>query len=203
MAKEMSLEAKVKGYWTGRDRNSAAGLVLLDTCITRCAEHGDWDHLARFYVGALKTGQGPNVKKILRAAFGNCLKFSLDSKHSTGGKFTKVNWPGNSFPLHESNTYSVVRAAISEGKGWDSKDFQKTLSDTLPAIPKKPRVVSDEQKKKVVKHLSTYMDKLTADGFSSGEILSMLQKELALKAVKPSDVEAQVINGMKVFTPNF
>lgn len=203
MAKEQSLESKVKTYWTNRDKNSATGLALLDQCINRFAAHGDWDHLARFYVAALRVNQGPAIKRVIRAAFGDSVKFSLDSKHDTGGKFTKVNWPDAVFPLHESNTYGIVTSAVGQGKGWDNKEFQKSLAEALPSV-KKERKVTDEAKKKVVKHLKTYTDKLAADGFVVGEILAMLQKELAASvATSGKGVEKKVVNGATVFEPQF
>lgn len=198
MAQTQSLESKVKSYWTLREKNSANGLALLDMCIKRYAEHGDWDHLSRFIVGAMKVGQGPAVKTIIRAAFGNSVKFSLDSKHVTGGKFAKINWPGNSFPLAESNTYGIVTEAVGKGQGWDNKEFQKKIRETLPDT-KKARTVSDEQKKKVVKHLLSYTDKLAQDGFNVGEIIAALIQERTAQAALKSAPVGKIVNG----EPNF
>lgn len=177
-----SLESQVKGYWTRRDKTSVQGLILVNSCIQRFAEHGDWDHLARFYVGALKVGQGAAIGRIIRAAFGDKVKFKVDAKHSAGGKFTKVNWPDAAFPLHESNSYSLITEAIAANQGWDHKIFQKALSEALPTV-KAARVANDAAKAKVLKHLVSYTDKLKEDGFNVGEILEMLQKELVAKTV--------------------
>lgn len=182
MKDQNSLESQVKGYWTRRDKNSVQGLVLVNKCIQRFAEHGDWDHLARFYVGALKVGQGPAIGRIIRAAFGDKVKFKLNAKHSAGGQFSKHNWPDAVFPLHESNTYSLISEAIAANQGWDHKAFQKTLMEAMPK-EKAKRVASEESKAKVVKHLVAYTDKLKEDGFNVGEILERLQKELVAKTV--------------------
>jgi len=180
--KTMSLESQVKGYWTRRDNNSVDGLALIDSCIKRFAEHGDWDALSRFYVGSLKVGQGPAIARIIRAAFGDKVKFHLDAKHDTGGKFSKKNWPDAVFPLHESNTYSLIAEAVANKQGWDHKVFQKSLMEAMPK-EKTQRVVSEESKKAVVKHLMTYTSKLVDDGFNVGEIIARLQKELAAAQV--------------------
>lgn len=205
MAKEMSLESLVKGYWTARDKNSARGLALLDQCITRFAQHGDWDHLSRFYVGALKVGQGPSVKRIIRAAFGQSVKFSLDSKHPTGGKFAKVNWPGVSFPLHESNTYSVVTKAVEQGLGWDSKAFQKALADVLPDLPKKAKTVDAATQTKEAKALAAKLKVLRDAGFDLGALVREAQSLLAANPQANADktVEKKVVNGATVYEPSF
>jgi hypothetical protein len=63
--------------------------------------------------------------------------------------------------------------------------------------------VTDEAKTKVVKHLKTYADKLRADGFNVGEIIAMLQKELAAEVVTSAPVQKSVVNGVTVFQPDF
>jgi len=197
MAKELTLESKVKGYWTNRDKNSATGLALLDQCITRFAQHGDWDHLSRFYVGSLKVGQGPAVKRIIRAAFGQSVKFSLDSKHATGGKFTKLNWPGVAFPLHESNTYSVVTKAIEQNLGWDSKAFQKALGDVLPDLPKKGKTVDAATQTKEAKALAAKLKVLRDAGFDLASVVREAQSILAANPAPNSD--GSVKNGEPTF----
>lgn len=205
MEHKMSLESKVRGFWTGRDKNSAYGLKLLDQCITRFAEHGDWDHLSRFYVGALKVGQGPAVKRIIRAAFGQSVKFSLDSKHPTGGKFAKINWPGVSFPLHESNTYSVVKKSVEQGLGWDSKVFQKALADVLPDLPKKTKTVDAATQTKEAKALATKLKTLRDAGFDLAALVREAQALLSANPQANADktVEKKVVNGTTVYEPAF
>jgi hypothetical protein len=74
----------------------------------------------------------------------------------------------------------------------------------LPKADKKPRTVSDEAEKKVVKHLLAYLAQREAEGFSTGTILADVQKELvAKKASKSADVEKKVVNGVTVFEPSF
>lgn len=205
MEHKMSLESKVRGFWTGRDKNSAYGLKLLDQCITRCAQHGDWDHLSRFIVSAMKVGQGPAVKRIIRAAFGNHLIFSLDSKHPTGGKFTKANWPGVSFPLHESNTYSVVTRAVEKGLGWDSRVFQKALDEVLPKAEKPKKTVDAATQTKEAKALATKLKALREAGFDLAALVREAQALLSANPQANADktVEKKVVNGATVYEPSF
>ena len=190
MANEQTLESRVKGYWTRRDNNSKDGLCLLDEAINRFAAHGDWDALSRFTVGAMKYGQGPNVKRIIRAAFGNSVKFSLDSKHATGGKFVKVNWPGQSFPLDGSNTYAKVKEAIEKGMGWDSKALTKALNDVLPALEKKKVEVNAEAYEKKAKALAKQLDELEKAGFNLGDLIRQAQAIHIKNTAKPVDQAA-------------
>lgn len=197
---QMSLDSQIKSYWTNRDKNSARGLVLIHDAIKRFAEHGDWDALSRFVTGAMKVGQGPAVKNIIRACFGNHVKWKADSKHDTGGNFTKVNWPGPAFDLSTSNTYGIIRSAVEQGKGWDNKVFQKDLKDALPSVDKKARTVDDASIERAAKHVCTYLKKLEADGFPVGEVLAKVEKE---RKAAVATVQVKVVNGAKVFEPSF
>lgn len=197
MAKEMSLEAMVKGYWTGRDKNSARGLALLDQCITRFAQHGDWDHLSRFVVSAIKVGQGPAVKRIIRVAFGNHVTFSPDSKHATGGKFVKVMWPGVSFPLAERNAYSIITKAVEQGMGWDSRAFQKALDDVLPKADKPAKKVDAATQTKEAKALAVKLKALREAGFDLASVVREAQSILAANPAPNSD--GSVKNGEPTF----
>lgn len=176
-AKAPSLDLQATEYWKGRTQNGAEGLVLLDKCIQRIATYRDWDALSRFVVQARIHGQGAKVGKIIRAAFGDKLTFKADSKHPTGGNFI-MGWEGV-FPLKGSNTYGAVKDAIQKGLPFDHNSLQKEL----PTAEKKERVATPEATAKAVKHVMSYLDKLAAEGFSSGEILAAVQKELAAKAV--------------------
>ena len=198
-AKRESLEQQVQTYWGKRATNGAEGLNLLDKCIQRLAKHRDWDHLARFVVSAARHGQGDKVKKILRAAFGNKLTFKVDKKHSAGGVFV-LGWQGE-FDLRGSNTYGVVRAAVANGTSWDDRAFQKEL----PGADKKQREATEEAKKKIVAGLARTLKTAKADGFSTGELLEMVAKELAkdVVAAPVGKVEKQVVNGATVFETNF
>lgn len=203
MAKEkpVSLDMQAQNYWAGRKANGVEGLALLHKCIERTAKYRDWDALSRFLVQARAHGQGARVVGIIRAAFGNKLTFKANAKHPTGGTFA-LGWEG-AFDLRGSNTYGVIRDAVQKGMSWDDRELGKLL----PKADKKERQVSDESKKKVVKHLMSYTDKLASDGFNVGEIIAELQKELAAKAaVKAAPVGAvqkKVVNGVAVYEPAF
>jgi len=196
--KPLALDVQVSNYFTSRRQSGVEGLALLDKCIRRVAEHRDWDALSRFVVGAMPTGNRSKVVRIIGAAFGQRLTFKTDKKHPTGGSFV-MGWEG-AFPLKGSNTYTAVTEAIKKGMGWDEVAFIKEL----PKADKKPRTVSDEAEKKVVKHLLAYLAQREAEGFSTGTILADVQKELvAKKASKSADVEKKVVNGVTVFEPSF
>lgn len=195
MAKTVSLDAQVQTLWANRKQNGVDGLSLLHKCIERAAKR-DWDALSRFVVSARAHGQGARVGGIIRAAFGNKLTFKANAKHATGGTFV-IGWDGE-FPLRESNTYGAIREAVAKGLSWDSKE----VGALLPKADKAERKATDEQVKKVVKHLKSYTDKLKADGFNVGEVIALLQKELAA-AAPVVNVEKQVVNGVTVFAPDF
>ena len=199
MAK-MNFVDQVNDYWGRRSANGAEGLALVVKLMTRFADHGDWDALARFVIKAGQHGQGDKVKKIIRAGFGNHVTFKVNAKHPAGGEFIKQGWNGEKFPLRQSNTFGVVKAAVEKGLSWDDRAFQKEL----PGADKKTRTASEEATKKVVKHLQTYCDKLAADGFNVGEVLVALQKELAAKkATASAPVQKSVVNGVTVYEPSF
>jgi len=197
--KPVSLDVQAQTYWAGRKANGVEGLALLDKCIQRVAKYRDWDALSRFLVSARVHGQGARVSGIIRAAFGDKITFKANAKHPTKGTFV-LGWEGE-FPLNGSNTYGGIREAVAKGLSWDDRELGKVL----PKPDKKARVVSDEQKAKVVKHLSTYLDKLVADGFSAAEIIAALQKDRASKVVSApvGQVQKQVVNGVTVYEPEF
>jgi len=210
MAKEKgpakaSFVDQVNDYWGRRSANGTEGLALVGKLMLRFADYGDWDALARFVVKAGQHGQREKVVKITRAGFGNHVTFKTNAKHPAGGEFIKVNWTGEKFPIRQSNTFGIVKAAIDKGLSWDDRDFQREL----PSADKKARQVSDEATKKVVKHLETYCGKLAADGFNVGEVLAALQKELAAKVKaatpvqKAAPVQKSMVNGVTVYEPSF
>jgi hypothetical protein len=181
MGKALSLDVQVQTLWASRKQNGIDGLSLLHKCIERTAKHRDWDALSRFVIMSRQHGQGARVGAIIRCAFGDKLTFKANAKHPTGGTFV-LGWMGE-YDLRGSNTYGVIRDAVAKGMSWDDKELGKLL----PKADKAKRVVSDEQKKKVVKHLKSYTDKLKADGFNVGEIIAMLQKELVSSAMPVVD----------------
>ena len=198
MGKTLSLDVQVQNLWAARKQNGVDGLALLHKCIERTAKHRDWDALARFVMSARQHGQGARVGAIIRCAFGDKITFKANKKHATGGEFV-MGWVGE-FDLRGSNTYGVIRDAVAKGMSWDDKEF----GALLPKADKAKRQVSEEQVKKVVKHLKTYTDKLKADGFNVGEIIAALQKELAVaSAPVGAGVQQKVVNGVTVFEPEF
>lgn len=199
--KPVSLDVQAQTYWAGRKANGVEGLALLHKCIERTAQHRDWDALSRFLVQARNHGQGARVGAIIRCAFGNAITFKANAKHPTGGTFV-LGWEGP-FNLRGSNTYGIIREAVGKGLSWDDRELGKLL----PKAEKPQRQVTEEQKKKVVKHLSTYMSKLAKEGFSTGEILAAVQAELkkadAVKSTPVGEVLKKMVNGAEVFEPNF
>ncbi len=179
--KALSLDVQVQHLWASRKQNGIDGLALLHKCIERTAKHRDWDALSRFVIMSRQHGQGSRVGAIIRCAFGDKITFKANAKHPTGGEFI-MGWQGE-FDLRSSNTYGAIREAVAKQLSWDSKE----VGAMLPKADKVKRVVSDDAKKKVVKHLKTYTDKLKADGFNVGEIIALLQKELASTAIPVVD----------------
>lgn len=179
--KAPSLDVQVQHLWASRKQNGIDGLSLLHKCIERTAKHRDWDALSRFVIMSRQHGQGARVGAIIRCAFGDKITFKANAKHPTGGEFV-MGWQGE-YDLRASNTYGAIREAVQKGMSWDDKELGKML----PKPDKAKRVVSDEQKKKVVKHLKSYTDKLKADGFNVGEIIAMLQKELTVASIPVVD----------------
>lgn len=201
-----SLDKKIKSYFDSREKSSALGLKLLDICIQRTASQSrDWDGLARFLSSASKTSQVGVVRKIIRAAFGNQLTWKPSAKHPAGGTFV-IGWQGSFNLLENAPNYRIITDAVEKGMGWDHKALAKLLAEAMPT-ERKARVVSDEAKKKVVKHLAGYMKKLVDEGFESGDILAALQKQLAADAATRSApvgmMVKTVVNGATVYGPNF
>lgn len=196
-----SLDKRVTSFWNTRGRHSREGLVLLDVCINRAAsEARDWDGLARFFSSALKYQQGPVIKRIIRAAFGDKLVWKADSNHAAGGTFV-IGWEG-AFNLAGSNTYGVVRQAVEAGEGWDDKAFAVRIGKVLPKTVV-VRTATPEATAKAIKHLATYMDKLAKDGFNVGEVIAGVQKDMAAKRAEVGDVVKKVVNGVTVYEPKF
>lgn len=174
---------RIGDYWDARTSNGREGLALLDECIRRTASKDrDWDALARFITRANATGNAPKVKKIIRAAFGNSLTYKVDKKHRAGGVFT-MGWDGP-FNLAGSNTYSMVKKAIADGKSWDDRAFLVELNAVLPETPKAAKVVDAAAQTKAAKTLATKLAELRADGFDIAAIIREAQAELATKVIK-------------------
>lgn len=172
---------QVNNYWDARHTNGQVGLTILDQCIRRTASKDrDWDALARFVTRSGASGNRAKVVKIIRAAFGDQLKFKADAKHPAGGVFS-MGWEG-AFPLRESNSYNSVTTAIKDGKSWDDRDFQKALNEVLPQPAPKQVEVTAAATEKAAKHVSDYIVAKMKDGFSSGEILKMVQATLKAQA---------------------
>ena len=116
-----------------------------------------------------------------------------------------MNWPGVSFPLHESNTYSVVTKAVEQGLGWDSKVFQKALADVLPELPKKAKTVDAATQTKEAKALAAKLKVLRDAGFDLGALVREAQSLLAANPQANGDktVEKKVVNGATVYEPSF
>lgn len=173
-----ALDKKVKNYWAGRDKNAVNGLVLLDSCIKELADNRNWDPLSRFLSSSETSGQGLKVKRIIRLAFGDNLKWKRDMNHATGGKFT-LGWEGQ-FNIAGNNAYvSNVGKAIEERTGWDSAAFSKELGKLLPS-PVKKKVEVDEAKTKArAKTIADTLKRMEADGYNVAEILRFAQADLA------------------------
>lgn len=182
--KKKKLFDQVGDFWNGVDHSSALGLVLLDECIRRTASKDrDWDALARFVARASMKGNRAKVVKIIRAAFGNSITYTTDKKHAAGGKFT-LAWEG-AFPLAGVNSYTHVKKAIADNKGWDDAAFLKALGEVILAPEKKAREVDEKAAAKVAKHVTDYLVARMKEGFNVGEVLDAVRKEL-LVAVKPA-----------------
>ena len=175
--KIITLDEQVRKLWSDRARSGVEGLALLHKCIENVAHHRDWDALSRFYVSAQKFGQGPRVAAIIRAAFGEKITFRTNVRHPTGGTFS-IRWEGK-FDLERSNTYAVVRDAVSRGISWDDRELGKLL----PKREASNRTVSEEAQKKIVKHLANYLSDRRREGFAIGEIIALVQKDLELKKI--------------------
>lgn len=179
---------RIGNYWDQRTANGREGLALLDECIRRTASKDrDWDALARFIARANMSTNGNKVKKIIRAAFGNNVVFTLDKKHPAGGRF-ELKWEGP-FNLAGSNTYTMVKKAIADGKSWDDKGFLADLSKVLPDLPKPAKTVDAAAQTKAAKALATKLAELRNDGFDIASIIREAQAELATKVIKVGEVD--------------
>lgn len=194
--KKASLDVQVKDYFGRRTENGVEGLKILASCIERTAKHRDWDALSRFMTLAGKTESSRSrVVKIVRAAFGDKLTYKANAKHDTGGTMI-MGWEGE-FNLRASNTYGIVRDAVSKGKSWTDPAFLKELPGATP----KARTVDAAALEKSAKHLAKYLMEREAEGFSIGDILAAADKEIRAKRVDSKPIAAvtkRMVNGAEV-----
>ena len=168
---------RIGGYWDTRNASGVEGLALLNECIERTASKDrDWDALSRFVTAAGKNGQAGRVKKIIRAAFGDQIKYAPSKQHPSGGTFV-MGWTGE-FNLAGSNTYTVVRRAVEDKVNWDSNAFQKGLSEVLPEAIKPPVKVDDKAQAAAAKHLYEYIADKVKAGMDQATLMDAVAKML-------------------------
>ena len=189
-------------FWAARGRTGAAGLVLLDKLMKNVAEHRDWNGLAIFLKGAKAAKQDAIVKRIIFHVFGTNLvaKTVAVDKHKSGISFV-MKWDG-ALDLSQSNSYSVIRAAIDAGKSWDDLTLFKSLAKPEPKVKTRDsaRYASEG------KALKNKFDKLRAEGLNIMDILKAAGVILSPLDVAPAErglVEKSVVNGVTVYTPDF
>ena len=183
MAQDKLFQA-IGSYWDSRQANGKEGLILLDQCIRRVASKDrDWDALARFVARANMSNNAAKVKKIIRAAFGNQITFTLDKKHAAGGRF-ELKWK-DSFNLRGSNTYSVVMKAIEHGKSWDDKAFLLELGKVLPEVVKPVKEIDDKEEEKIVAALAKKFAELQQKGVNPQDIVRRAQAKFIAELGQP------------------
>ena len=191
-----SLDQQVKDYFHSRKENGVIGLRLLVQAIERTAKYRDWDALSRFIAMAHDSSSRPKVVKIVRAAFGTALTWKANTKHDTGGTVV-MGWEG-AFPLAQRNLWGVVKSAAEKGASWDDRAFLKELPGPDPKI----RQASPEAMAKAAKHLAKYVLERESEGFSPGELLSLMEQEIkaarAQKSAPVAPVTKRVVNGAEV-----
>ena len=168
---------RIGTHFDDRKQNGVEGLKLLDECIRRTASKDrDWDALARFVTLAARSGQAGRVKKIIRCAFGDKIKYASQAKHPAGGTFV-MGWDG-AFPLKGQNTYTMITKAIEDGVNWDDNKFQKALTEMLPEPIKAAPKVDDKAKAAAAKHLYDYVSEKVKAGMVQGELLDRVMAML-------------------------
>lgn len=122
---KISFAEKATKFWGQQDKSSAYGLTLLDGILNHVRVERDWDALAVF---VSKSGADiDNVKRIIKAAFGDRLTFDAvrAKSHPTGVAF-KMSWAKGDV-IQFGNTYGMVTQAIAEGKGFRDVEMHKAL----------------------------------------------------------------------------
>ena len=125
MAQE-KLAQRVSNFWKAQDRSAAFGLSLLHDCLVNVRDHRDWDALASF-VG--KSGSDiDNVKRIVRAAFGDRLTFNAKKakNHPTGVAFD-MSWKDGEV-VQFSNTYGMVQQVLDHNSN-DANKVKRGFRD--------------------------------------------------------------------------
>lgn len=187
MAKNPSLLEQVEMLANVREQNGVDILTVADKCITRFAQHRDWDPLSRLIVLMKRKQQDARIGRIVRLRFGKSVSFKLDKTHSTGGKFTLHNWPAHpeSFPMN--NGYSLVRQAIKDGLSFDDKELTKRLDEVDPSsFYKKVKTVTEDQTVKESKSLAKKLGDLHKAGFDIGDLIRRAQATLAANKTEES-----------------
>lgn len=183
------LFGRVGSFWTSRHTGEANGLVLLDECIKHTIAHRDSDALARFLSRAVahNTNDATAVKRIIRAAFGDSIKWKADAKHPAGGKFDLGWTKDEQFALR--NTYGPIVVAIDNKKSFRSLELQKTLREQegRPA-PKAKETAA------IAKHVADYIIKqANLSGLNTGEIFAAVQKAIVESASKTQAMPVKVV----------
>lgn len=134
---KLSLASKAANFWKGRDKSGVYGLTLLVQCLEHVKNNRDWDALAVF-VGASGADM-PDVKRIIKAAFGDRLTFDAAKAktHPTGVAF-KMAW-GAQDTVQFGNLFAFVSQAVEKGRPFNDIELQKALKSAFAA----PKVEKD------------------------------------------------------------
>lgn len=154
-AVKMSLSDKATKYWGDVGKKDVHGLVLFHDMCEAIRTHRNWTPLAHFYSGAMRAGAQDDVKRLIKAAFGDRLQFdkAAAKKHTSGVAF-KMMWADGDI-IQFGNQYGHITAAKEQGWGLRHPELHKALKKEV-AKPKADPVFENYTKtlaKRLIKDL--------------------------------------------------
>jgi hypothetical protein len=165
----MARKAKdlVQGAWTAYGKGGKQVLVMLQDDINTFAGNREWRKVAQHCFYARQYGGGGDVGRILKAAFGDCIKWVDDKtmgengvrKHQYGRiQINEDRWPkGTAFDLAASNTWGLVVKGVEDAMAFNGTAFQKELKAVVQPAKEKPNKTFLERMEQVVKYLQKTM----------------------------------------------
>ena len=184
--------------WDAYGKGGKAILVMLKDDIEKFAADRDGSKVAQHCHYARAYGQGGAIGRILKAAFGDTVKYSMPSTKNEAGdlkythglmKIDAERWPkGQAFDLTGSNTWGLVSDGIVQQKSFNSKDFQQGLKEVVE--PKKENPQGDEAELKAFEQVYNYINRQVKAHTELSPFLvdtiRQLEKAIEVRKAKPA-----------------
>lgn len=198
---DTGLTKTLKTWWSNREKSATKGLAHMVTTvneITKKDSNGDpvrnWTPAATLLglMGA-DSNEGIMYRRILRAAFGAQITYRKDDNHASGYRFIfteKIPDGPKGSPVIR-NTFGMVMQAAEKGVPFNSKSFQKKLSDHLKEAEgaSTPQIWDDKKAEKAVSNL---VERAKKDHFPVSRLRAMFEEQIKplIEAERKANAEA-------------